>query len=76
MSALALTFVSSFTCPRRKLEKCSQMSTNVLMDPALGFAQETFCVSAILRVPFETVIQSIPLVGRSEPHLAAHPKRC
>ena len=42
MLALAVTFVSSFTCPRRKLEKCSQMSTNVLMDPALGFAQETF----------------------------------
>ena len=36
MSALSVTFVSSFTCPRRKLEKCSQMSTNVLMDPAIG----------------------------------------
>ena len=42
MSALAVTFVSSFTCPRKKLEKCSQMSSNVMMDPTLGFAQETF----------------------------------
>ena len=34
ISAPAVTFVSLFTCPRRKLGKCRQMSTNVLINPA------------------------------------------